>query len=34
MLDPKEKEMLQKQYGSQKNWTDEEIGMALLLGDR
>lgn len=33
-LNPNDKELFLKQYGSQKNWTDEEIEMALLLGYR
>ena len=34
MLDPKDKELFLKQYGNLKEWTDEEIEMALLLGCR
>ena len=34
MVDPKERELFLRQYGKQRDWTDEEIEMALLLGYR
>lgn len=33
-LSPEDKELFLKQYGKQRDWTDEEIEMALLLGYR